>query len=60
MAMSVHVAMMMSVVFQARGRAVSSLPGIGMGRVQSVHRLEVMMMIVHMIQSAVRPRVRVR
>lgn len=55
----VHVSMKMPVVIQARRRPISR-PGIGMTRVQLMHRLQVMMMIVNVIQPAVSPGIRVR
>jgi len=53
-AMVVHMSGMMPVMIQARGCAIS-LSGIRMARVQRVHRLQMMVMIVNVIQSAVSP-----
>lgn len=58
-AMIVHVSVEMSMMIQARGRPISR-PGIGMTRVQRVHRLQMMMMIVDVIQPAVRSGISVR
>lgn len=55
-AMIVHMTVMMPVMIQARGCAIS-LSGIRMARVQRVYRLQMMMMLVNVVQSAVSPSV---
>jgi len=52
--MIVHMSGMMPVMIQAGGCAIS-LSGIRMARVQRVHRLQVMVMIVNVIQPAMSP-----
>lgn len=59
MAVIVKMTVMMAVMIQARGCPIP-LPAIRMTRVQRVHWLKVVMMIVNVIQSAVRPGIGVR
>lgn len=59
MPMIVHVSMEMPVMIQARRRPISR-PGIGMTRVQLVHRLQVMVMIVNVVQPAMSSGIGVR
>jgi len=55
----VHVSMKMPMMIQARRRSISR-PSIGMTRVQLMHRLQVMMMIMNVVQPAVSPGIGVR
>ena len=57
--MAVHVRVMMPVMLETR-RSPVPLPRVRMARVQRMHLLQMMMVIVHVIQTAVRSRIGVR
>lgn len=59
MPVAVNMPVMMIMMLQT-GRCPVPLPGVGVARVQRMHLLQVMMMIVDVIQTAVGSRVGVR